>query len=98
MESRLVEMVLAMLQEVATDQEIDLPQDLGPTTPLFGEEGLLDSLGLVNLVVGLEQEIQDELGYTVALADEKALSARSSPFRDVGSLAEYAFKAIGDLG
>ncbi len=94
MKDRMIEMVVAMLEEVADEQEIELPSDVGPSTPLFGDEGLLDSLGLVNLVVGLEQEIQDELGKSVSLADEKALSAKSSPFRDVDSLASYALQVI----
>lgn len=59
-------------------------------TRLFGSEGALDSLGLVSLIVGVEQALQDELGVTVSLADEKALSQRHSPYRTVGSLAEYA--------
>jgi len=97
MEARLLEMVLKLLDEVAAENEIDLPTELGVDTPLFGSDGLLDSLGLVNLVVALEQAIEDELGHTVALADEKALSARSSPFRTAGALASHARQQIEGL-
>jgi acyl carrier protein len=57
---------------------------------LFGESGFLDSMSLVSLVVAVEQAIEDQFGKTVSLADEKALSRRHSPYRTIGSLAEYA--------
>jgi D-alanine--poly(phosphoribitol) ligase subunit 2 len=40
--------------------------------------------------VAVEQKIEDKFGFAVALADEKALSQRQSPFRTVRSLADYA--------
>ena len=67
---------------------------LDSTTVLFGREGYLDSLGLVSLVVSTEQALQDELNLTVSLADDKALSQRQSPFRTVGSLADYAVSSL----
>jgi acyl carrier protein len=68
--------------------------DLGPETPLLGRAGVLDSLGLVTLVVALEQTLEDEYGVSVSLADERALSERKSPFRTIGTLAEYAERLI----
>ena len=68
--------------------------DLGPETPLLGRAGVLDSLGLVTLVVALEQTLEDEYGLSVSLADERALSERKSPFRTIGTLAEYAERLI----
>ena len=48
---------------------VDAPIDA--ETRLFGEAGLLDSMGLVSLIVAVEQAIGDECGASVALADEK---------------------------
>ena len=56
---------------------------------LYGGRGSLDSLGLVNLVVLAEQEIQREFGVTLVLADAKALSQKNSPFRTLRSLADH---------
>ena len=50
----------------------------------------LDSMALVSLVIAVEQAIEEKYGVAVALADEKALSQRSSPYRTVNSLAAYA--------
>lgn len=58
-------------------------------TVLFGRPGKLDSLGLVSLIVAVEQNIQEEFGTAVTLADERALSQRNSPFRTIATLSEY---------
>jgi len=58
-------------------------------TVLFGKLGKLDSLGLVNLIVMIEQNIEDEFDIAVTLADEKSMSQKHSPFRTVGHLADY---------
>ena len=65
-----------------------------PTTPLFGPAAKLDSLGLVSLIVNLEQNLATTFGVGVTLADEKAMSQRTSPFRTVGTLAEYVEQLI----
>lgn len=56
---------------------------------LFGKSGKLDSLGLVNLIVAVEEKIQEEFGVTVTLADERAMSQTNSPFKSLGTLADY---------
>jgi D-alanine--poly(phosphoribitol) ligase subunit 2 len=58
-------------------------------TTLFGREGNLDSLGLVNLVVTIEQNIEDEFDVRITIADERAMSQKHSPFRTIGTLADY---------
>lgn len=58
-------------------------------TVLSGPAAALDSLGLVNLVVETEQQIEDEFGVLVNLADEKAMAVEPSPFRTLGSLIQY---------
>ena len=75
-------------------REVATVPELGSETPLFGREGVLDSLGLVALVVAVEQAIEDEYGVSVSLADERALSEGKSPFRTVGALADYAGRLI----
>jgi D-alanine--poly(phosphoribitol) ligase subunit 2 len=67
---------------------------LDEKTPLFGEVGVLDSVGLVSLVVAVEQALEDEQGIRVSLADERALSQQNSPYRTVESLAAYAASLV----
>ena len=61
---------------------------------LYGGDSNLDSLGLVSLIVGLEQNIEDELEKTISLADEKAMSQNSSPFKNINSLIDYINKNL----
>ncbi len=91
--ARIGAIILQLLQDQLTTQGPSVGP-LDSTTALFGRDGCLDSLGLVSLVVGVEQALQDELNVTVSLADEKALSQRHSPYRTVGSLVDYAVSAI----
>lgn len=69
---------------------------LSDQTVLFGKEGLFDSLGLVALIVDVEQGIADASGVSVTLGDDRAMSQSRSPFRTVGSLADYALLVMDD--
>ncbi len=69
-------------------QEKQLPKDLDAV--LFGPDGLLDSMELVNFVMAAEQHIGDTTGEDVLLASEAAMSRKRSPYRSLRSLAEYA--------
>ena len=60
-----------------------------PSTVLFGSSGALDSIALVNLVVTIEEIVHEEFGTSIILADEKAMSQKTSPFKTIGSLVHY---------
>ena len=61
---------------------------------LFGENGKLDSLGLVNLIVSIEGLIDEEYEQSITLADEKAMSMKNSPFQSVTTLCNYIIKLM----
>jgi len=90
MKEKLVEMIMEVAEELNAEQEIEIGEKLQVDTPLFGEEGLLDSMGLVSLIIAVEQAIEERMDAQVSLADEKALSQANSPYRSIDSLAEYA--------
>jgi acyl carrier protein len=89
-----VSLIVSALQELCEQQGVKIPGCLGGETSLFGQDGLLDSLGLVSLVIAVEQAIADEFGVHVSLADEKAMSQKHSPYRTIGALVEYASRLI----
>jgi acyl carrier protein len=64
------------------------------TTVLYGREGGLDSLGLVSLVLDVEEAVNAQTGRGLVLADERALAQRRSPFRSVESLADYVMARL----
>ena len=94
MRKELIALTVKMLQEIDGHQARKIPRDVGSETPLFGQEGLLDSVGLVTLIVAVEQAIEDTFGVSVSLADEKAMSQQQSPYRTIEALAEYAQRII----
>ena len=63
-------------------------------TNLLGGSGGLDSLAFVNLIVGIEHNIEDVFNFQITLADERAMSEKNSPFRSIKSLSEYIEKLI----
>jgi acyl carrier protein len=66
--------------------------------PLLGPGSTLDSMGLVTLIVDVEQRLADDYDVTVTLASEMAMSRRQSPFRSVGTLADYISELAVDSG
>jgi acyl carrier protein len=60
-----------------------------PDAALMGESGGLDSLGMVNLIVAIEQQIEEQFHVTLDLADDEAMSMPDNPFATVESLAVY---------
>ena len=56
--------------------------------PIFGPDSPLDSLGLVGLLLDIEEGLQ-AIGCEVVLSDERAVSQKRSPFRSMQSLVSY---------
>lgn len=76
------------------DEQIACSEDAG----LFGPGGDLDSLGLVSLVLDVEETINSVCNVQLVLADERAVARRRSPFRDVRSLADYVLERLEEEG
>lgn len=91
--SNLRNTVLTLVTEAAAEINPGLEEpialDLGEDAPLYGKEGVLDSLDLVSLILLIEEKAADELGKPVTLTSDRALSAHRSPFRTVGSVTDY---------
>lgn len=80
-------LVVDAVKEIGEDQDNDSLTNPTDDTILFGKN--LDSMGIVFLVTELEERISDEFGVDVALADERAMSQKTSPFRSVKTLTKY---------
>jgi acyl carrier protein len=77
---------------VESMNELRPPDDQLPCheeTVLFGPGGGLDSLGLVSLVLEVEESVNRRFGANLVLADEHAMGRKRNPFRDVRSLVDY---------
>ena len=92
--------ILNLIYDIIDDLNLSLSDDnkisKTPETTLYGDTHALDSLGLVNLIVGTEQIIQDELGISITIVNERALSEKHSPFRTVDTLSDYILTLINE--
>lgn len=70
----------------------------GPCLVLYGEGGGLDSLGLVNFIVSLEERINEKFGVALALADGDTMSSEKSPFINVNRLSAHLEKVLKSKG
>jgi len=58
-------------------------------TKLYGGDGPLDSLGLVNLIVATEQRLESLCGLSISLAEESVLDEDENRFETVASMADF---------
>jgi hypothetical protein len=90
----LLKLVLNAVEAYCNENSIAVDITKGDDLRLFGGESLLDSLGLVSLIVQIEEAIEDKYNLSIVLADEKAMSRRTSPFARVSYLVDYIFELL----
>ncbi len=90
---KLEKKIISFLEEFLK-QELEEDITLSIESKLFGGGGPIDSMSLVNLIVELEEYIDDEYSLNITLADEKAMSQRTSPFSRVKNLIEHIKEKI----
>jgi acyl carrier protein len=88
-----VEIVTACLKSVLEQADTAVDK-ITEDTVIVGPDAVLDSIGVVSLIVDIEQHLQMEHDVTVILASEKAMSQKNSPFRTVGVLAAHVVESI----
>lgn len=91
---------MSLVKDAVSDLNDELQYDslanIVDDTVLFGGDDGIDSLSLVRLIVDIEQRLQEELDRQVSLADERAMSAKRSPYRSVGALTDFIVEHIGE--
>lgn len=81
-------LVIESVRMLATDFEIEALAEATNESLLYGGDGSLDSMALVNLVADIEDALAEKYGASISLADERAMSAKRSPFRSVADLSQ----------
>ena len=93
-----LQVMFAVIDEINETLPPDRQLEKSVETHLFGKQGKLDSIELVNFIVSLEQGVADKFGRAITLADEKAFSRETSPFRSVDSLGDYVMERLKSAG
>ena len=91
---KVIQILEESLNKFCEEFELDNSLSEGENTKLFGSDGVLDSIGLVSFIVFVEEVLEDEFGISIVLADEKAMSRRTSPFSRISYLADYILELI----
>jgi acyl carrier protein len=93
-----MKVVVDVLRDVLSEEGGSETGDIAVNdeTRLFGRTGLLDSHGLVSLIVGVEERLFDDFDVSIAIADEKAMSMAKSPFRTVGILVDHTMTRLAE--
>jgi len=96
MENKIKELVLDSVHSIGEME--DKSELLNPTEGLrlFGGHGVMDSIGIVMLITEIEEQMQDELDILITLADDRAMSQKTSPFRSVKSLIKYITTLVNE--
>jgi len=89
MKTKIENIIINILKEFNEELEDKRLQNPTAKTKLYGTNGTLDSLALVSFITDLEEVTSEEFDKDIVLADEKAMSATTSPFRNVESLTLY---------
>ena len=89
MKEKIVSLIIEAAEEMNEYLENKIETKDRGEAKLYGDHGVLDSLGLVNLVVAVESLIEDKFDVELTLADEKAMSQRNSPFLTIDTLSDY---------
>lgn len=92
--SNVREHILEALKELNQQLPPEEQFPVWPDTQLAGPEGLLDSLGLVNLIVLVEERISSESGVEITLSDDRTLLQQDSLFQNVETLTDYVMNLI----
>jgi acyl carrier protein len=84
--SQIVQIISGSVANYSSQQQSDA---ISEESRLIGAGRVLDSIGLVSMLVELETRIADESNLSIRLMDDRAMSQSKSPFRTVGTLADY---------
>ena len=95
--SSAIDLVARSMTDVLEMNDEPVPELLDAETTIVGPSAILDSLGVVSLIVEIEQRLEQERGLAVTLASDRAMSQRSSPFRSIGVLADYLLEVINEI-
>ena len=96
--SKILDIIYQCIDDLNIQNGSDIQLSKTEETIIFGKASPLDSLGLVNLIVSLEDAVNDEFNLEIILADERAMSLETSPFKTVSTLADYILLLIGEKG
>lgn len=92
------EFILKLIYSIIDEHNLLNPEDLklekSLKTSLFGNESNLDSLGLVNFLVEVENTIKINIDQDICVINEELFLDENGPYDNVETLLDYILKQI----
>lgn len=95
MEASKIEAVIYEVFDQLMAQSENLKLEKRPSFPLIGDGSPLDSLGLVNFLVALEQKLQAETSSDLNIANQDLIIGEDQPLRTVETLVAHLAAKMG---
>ena len=89
MNQQIVDLIIRVSVDLNEQLKNKIEVEKRENAKLFGDDGVLDSLALVNLVVQVESAVEEKFGKSIILVDGVNGNQKQTHFATIGSLAEY---------
>ena len=89
MNEKIESLIKEAIQDLTEQQDAPMLVALDGDTPLYGKNGLLDSVGLVSLVVAVEQAIEDEFDVMVPVNKALEIKTLEELYRTVANMDDF---------
>ena len=84
-----LELIFAAITEVNIQQPPEYQLKLNKDEFLISDKSCIDSLGLITLLINIEEKVSNKFKKNLNLLDEKYISEENTPFKTLGSLASW---------
>ncbi len=98
MHDRILKIIDSVIEELNESREEKIPTENVMELSLYGGAGIFESMHLVSFLALVEEALEDEFDVEIALASEKAVSRRVSPFSGVRRLIEFIEEELALVG
>lgn len=92
---QIAQQIVSALEELNQQLPAEARIEPSPSAALLAPAGKLDSLGLVNLILLVEERMARELSAEISLTEDQTLAQPEVVFRDVQSLANHILGLVG---
>jgi acyl carrier protein len=97
-QERIVRAVYRAVDELNTQLPRGVHVEKSLDAELYGKTGKLESIDVVNFIMEVEDQIREEFGVSITIADDRAMSQQNSPFLTLGTLTEYLAQLLNEDG
>jgi len=85
------------IEEINITREQKIPIEELDRISIYGESGVFDSMQLVNFLMVVEERMSEQMGLSITIVSEKAISRKVSPFSTVSALLDYLMEEVASI-